>query len=88
MQTADQETVARMEENDGPRRVEWGHWGLKFCRGTRVIAELTFPCGPSGPIDGTHGSVENERYRAYCQAWVARGELPCKACQAAGGEHP
>ncbi len=73
MTTADQETVRRMQAT---RRVEWGHWGLTFVEGTRVEATLPFPCGPGGPSDGFTGSPEQERYRAACRAWVARGELP------------
>lgn len=83
MQTADQETVKRMEENDGPRRVEWGHWALTFCRGNRVIAVLHFPVGPGGPSDGALGSPLREAYCAACRAWVARGELPESAVRSA-----
>lgn len=76
MQTADQETVKRMDENDGPRRVEWGHWALTFCVGSRVVAMLNFPVGPAGPSDGALGSPLREAYCEACRAWVARGELP------------
>lgn len=83
MQTADQETVKRMEEHDGPRRVEWGHWALTFCRGSRVVAVLNFPVGPDGPSVGALGSPLREAYCEACRSWVARGELPESAVRAA-----
>lgn len=83
MQTADQETIVRMQENEGPRRVEWGHWALTFCRGSRVIAVLHFPVGPGGPSDGALGSPLREAYCEACRAWVAGGELPDSAARAA-----
>jgi len=69
MTEADQKTVARMLEHDGPRRVEWGASGLLFCRGSRVVASLRFPVE----------SADRERYREPCRDWVARGVLPAGA---------
>lgn len=74
MTTADQETVRRMQAT---RRVEWGHWGLTFAEGTRVVATLPFSCVQEGPDAGfVVSSDQQEVHRAAGRAWVARGELP------------
>ena len=76
MQIEDEETVRRMQANDGVRRAEWGHWGITFCRGRAPVGTLYFGVGNGGPVDGTVGSPERERYQEACRSWVASGVLP------------
>jgi hypothetical protein len=75
-QAEDEETVRRMQANDGVRRAEWGHRGLTFFRGQRPVGTLYFRVGPQGPAAGFTGSPEQERYRDACRAWVTAGVLP------------
>lgn len=65
------------------RFVSWGHWGISFWNGDRndqptwqAIAEVSFPVGPQGPMDGFIGSPERQRWIDACRVWTERGELP------------
>jgi len=65
------------------RFVSWGHWGIGFWEGDRndldicqAIAQISFPVGPCGPMDGTLGSREHLNYQRMCSAWVDTGEMP------------
>jgi hypothetical protein len=65
------------------RAVKWGNWGITFLLVVQPDHEvsvgfLSFPVGTCGPIDGTFGSPERQRYQDLCTRWVSKGILPAE----------
>lgn len=58
------------------RNVAWGNWGIQLRDGSAFVAEVPFPVGPQGPMDGTIGSPLRLKFEAMCKAWKERGEMP------------
>ena len=64
------------------RFYDWGHWGITFWEGSRApgkhraVAQIEFPVGSTGPIDGYLGSAERQRWKDVGHDWAERGELP------------
>ncbi len=65
---------------------DWGHWSITFFVAKDIysrdavsfFAELPFPVGSQGPMDGYIGSRERQRFVNACAAWQ-RGECPVGA---------
>lgn len=62
------------------RRTDWGHWGLTFVEqigdNWLIRGRAFYPVGPQGPVEGTVGSPERQRWLEMADAWVKHGVLP------------
>jgi hypothetical protein len=58
------------------RQVQWTHNGITFLDRTDIVAVVSFPCGPQGPIDGLIGSSERKRWQMVCESWIEHAMLP------------
>jgi hypothetical protein len=68
------------------RHIQWTNSGITFLDRKDVIAVVSFPCGPQGPIDGTIGSPERKQWEDVRESWIEHAMLPDKAYSPRGLE--
>jgi hypothetical protein len=68
-------TPATKQQDLSARTASIGNWGLTFLADGLVAGTVYFPVGPQGPIEGSLGSPERERYRQAARDWVDKGIL-------------